>query len=218
MLIFAMALATSSLPAFDTGSAIARCVDESDAGDFDAQTECMTGRIRDYRELSAVYRYAKPALREAIDRCVAEYSEDGAQDWNMIQICANEDETLLVEVSIADGKFDAGRARAHCQREQQERPGVVPAECFKDAVIGNRNFTLFKAVYPDARMRAPFALCLDRWTKDGLTDWDMVSYCAQDQLDGVEQLARLYPGGAPPPAKRAAVTPAPEPDAPPTKN
>lgn len=218
MLIFAMALAASSLPAFDTGSAIARCTDESDADDFDARSECINGRIRDYRELSAVYRYAKPALREAIDHCVADNSEDGQQDWNMIQICANENEALLAEVSIADSKFDPERARAHCRRERQERPGTAPAECFKDAVIGNRNFTLFKAVYPDARMRASFALCLDRWTKEGLTDWDMVSYCAQDQVDGVDELARLNPGGDPAAVKRAVTPSADEPDAPPTKN
>ena len=195
MLMFALALAASpqpaaSLPPFLPRQAVAQCEAE-EPGDFDAQAECVKGLIRDYRQLSALYRYAKPALREAIDGCIAEYREDGRPDWNMTQICTHRGDTLLTEVTVARDKFDMDGARAHCRREQSERADVNFDDCVRYEVIGHRDFALFKAVYPDKAVQASFALCLDRWTKDGLTDWDMTSYCAQDQLDGVERLAAL---------------------------
>jgi len=195
MLMFALALAASpqpaaSLPPFIPAQAIAQCEAE-EPGDFDAQAECVKSLIRDYRQLSALYRYAKPGLKDAIDSCIAEYREDGRPDWNMTQICTHRSDTLLTEVTIDRGTFDVDGARAHCRREQGERPDVNLDDCYRNEIIGHRDFALFRAVYPDKAVQASFAICRDRWTKDGLTDWDMVTYCAQDQVDGVERLAVL---------------------------
>lgn len=191
MFLLAMALASSQLPAFSPGLAVAQCADENEAHDFDAQAECVKSLIRDHREVSAVYRFAKPALKTAIDRCVADYSEGDKPDWNMIQICANRDEVVLTETSLASAKFDADRARVRCRKEQKERPDLVLEDCFKDEVVSARNFTLFQAIYGDAAVQSSFRICLDRWTSEGLTDWGMVSFCAQDQLDGFDRLAPL---------------------------
>lgn len=191
MFLLAMALASSQLPAFSPGLAVAQCADENEAHDFDAQAECVKSLIRDHREVSAVYRFAKPVLRTAIDRCVADYSEGDKPDWNMIQICANRDEALLTETSLATAGFDADRARVHCRKEQKDRPDLALDDCFKDEVVSSRNFTLFKAIYKDPTVQSSFRICLDRWTTEGLTDWGMVSFCAQDQLDGFDRLAPL---------------------------
>ncbi len=195
MMIFALALAAStqqlaSLPPFAPDEAVAQCEDEGQ-GDFDRQAECVTSLIRDYRQLSALYRYAKPNLRDAIDRCMAEYREDGRNDWNMTQICAHRDESLLAEVTIDTGKFDAEEASAHCRREKSGRPDVNLDDCYTNEIIGHRDFALFKAIYLDRGLQASFAICRDRWEQDGLTDWDMVSFCAKDQLDGVDRLKAL---------------------------
>ncbi|SEH11077.1 hypothetical protein SAMN05428974_0132 [Sphingopyxis sp. YR583] len=190
MLLLAMTLASSQLPAFSPGLAAAQCVDENDAHDFDAQAECLKSLIRDHREVSAVHRFAKPVLRAEIDRCVTDYSDGEKSDWNMIQICANRDEASLRETSLGNTRFDAERARVRCAKEQKEdRPDLVLEDCFKYEIIGARNFTLFQAIYPDAAIQSSFRICLERWTADNLTDWGMVFYCAQDQLDGLERLA-----------------------------
>lgn len=191
MLLLAMALASSPLPPFEPASAVAQCAHENEAHDFDAQAECVKGLIRDHREVTAVHRFAKPVLGAAIERCVAEYSDDGKADWNMIQICVNRDEQLASETVLANAGFDTGRARVHCKKEKSDRPDVDLADCFKDEVASARNFTLFQAIYGDAAVQSSFRICLDRWTKDGLTDWGMVNFCAQDQLDGFDRLAPL---------------------------
>ncbi len=191
MFLLAMALASSPLPAFDPAQAAAQCADENEAHDFDAQAECVKSLIRDHRELSAVYRFAKPALEAAIERCVADYSEDDKPDWNMTQICSQRNEALLTETSLTNAKFDPDLARVRCKKEQTERTDLVLADCFKDEVVSARNFTLFQAVYADATLQSSFQICLKRWTDDNLIDWGMVSYCAQDQLDGFDRLAPL---------------------------
>jgi hypothetical protein len=187
MLLLAVTLASSQLPVFDPGLAVAQCVDEHEAHDFDAQAECVKGLIRDHREVSALHRFAKPALRNAI----AEYSDDGKPDWNMIQICVNRDDGLSTGTTLANAGFDAGRARIHCTNEKNDRPDLALKDCFKHEVAGARNFTLFQAIYTDAAVQSSFRICLERWTTGTLIDWDMVSFCAQDQLDGFERLAPL---------------------------
>lgn len=196
MLLLTLALASSQLPAFNPGLAAAQCVEENDAQDFDAQAECYKSLIRDYREVTALHRFAKPVLDAAIERCVVEYADGRRPDWNMIQICANRDDRLLTEVSVASPGFDAARARTHCRKEQNERPDVVLADCFKYEVIGSRNFAMFQAQYKEEAVQSSFRICLERWTADGITDWDMASFCAQDQLDGFERLAPLAKGAA----------------------
>lgn len=194
MLLLAMALASSPLPSFDPALAAAQCAEENDAHDFDAQAECFGRLIRDHREIAALHRFAKPALRAAIDRCVTEYGDGDRPDWNMIQICANRDEELATATTLANDSFDAGRARVHCAREKKERPDVVIEDCFRYEVAGARNFRLFQAIYTDAALQSSFRICLERWTTDKITDWDMTSFCAQDQLDGFERLAPLQAG------------------------
>lgn len=191
MFLLAMALASSPLPAFDPAQAAAQCAAENEAHDFDAQAECVKSLIRDHRELSAVYRFAKPALKAAIERCVADYSEDGKPDWNMTQICSQRNEALLTETSLTNAEFDPGLARVRCKKEQKERVDLVLADCFKDEIVSARNFTLFQAIYSDAALQSSFQICLKRWTDGNLIDWGMVSYCAQDQLDGFDRLAPL---------------------------
>lgn len=187
-----MALASSPLPAFDPGLAVAQCVDENDAHDFDAQIECVKGLIRDHREVAALHKYAKPGLRAALERCVADYGGNARPDWNMIEICSGRDKSLWTDVSVAGDRFDADRARVHCKKEQEERAELDPEDCFKDEVISHRNYTLFKAIYPDKGLQSAFRICLDRWTTDNETnDWGMVNFCAQDQLDGFERLAPM---------------------------
>ena len=67
-----------------------------------------------------------------------------------------------------------------------------PVDPLRDPeVVSARNFTLFQAVYADAMLQSSFQICLKRWTDDNLIDWGMVSYCAQDQLDGFDSLAPL---------------------------
>ena len=191
MLLLAMALASSPLPAFNPAQAVAQCADENEAQDFDAQAGCVKSLNRDHRELSAVYRFAKPALKTAIERCVADYSEDDKPDWNMIQICSQRNEALLTETSLTNAKFDPDLARVRCKKEQTDRPDLVLADCFKDEVVSARNFTLFQAIYKEVALQSSFQICLKRWTDDNLIDWGMVSYCAQDQLDGFDSLAPL---------------------------
>lgn len=192
MFLFAIALAASPLPAFDPGLAVAQCAGENDVHDFDAQIDCVKGLIRDHREVAALYKYAKPGLRAAVERCVADYSENARPDWSMIEICSGRDETLWTDVSISGDKFDADRGRLHCKKEQEQRADLDPADCFKDEVISHRNFALFKAIYRDETLQSSFRICLKRWTTDNATDdWDMVSFCAQDQVDGFERLAPM---------------------------
>lgn len=192
MFLFAMALASSPLPAFDPRLAVAQCVDENDAHDFDAQIECVKGLIRDHREVAALHTYAKPGLRAALDRCVADYSENARPDWNMIEICSGRDKALWTDVSVAGATFDADRARIHCKKEQEQRADLDAEDCFKDEVISHRNFALFKAIYRGAALQSSFRICLERWTTDNETDdWGMVNFCAQDQLDGFERLAPM---------------------------
>ncbi|MDO9362277.1 MAG: hypothetical protein Q7T60_05085 [Sphingopyxis sp.] len=191
MLLLVMALASSPLPAFNPAQAVAQCADENEAQDFDAQAECVKSLNRDHRELSAVYRFAKPALKTAIERCVADYSEDDKPDWNMTQICSQRNEALLTETSLTNAKFDPDLARVRCKKEQTDRPDLVLADCFKDEVVSARNFTLFQAIYKEVALQSSFQICLKRWTDDDLIDWGMVSYCAQDQLDGFDSLAPL---------------------------
>ena len=98
---------------------------------------------------------------------------------------------LLTETSLTNAEFDPGLARVRCKKEQKERVDLVLADCFKDEIVSARNFTLFQAIYSDAGLQSSFQICLKRWTDDNLIDWGMVSYCAQDQLDGFDRLAPL---------------------------
>lgn len=189
MLLFAMALAAPQLPPFDPALALAGCIRENDPNDFDAQSDCFEGLNRDYRELTVLYRYAKPALKAAIETCVAMNEDAGSPDWNHIEICANDDAALLMETQIPERALDMAQARARCAAQLKERPDTLLKDCLKDETVSYRNFALFKAAYPDASLQAAFRICQARWTDGGLPSWGMISFCAQDQLDAFEQLA-----------------------------
>lgn len=188
MLLFALAVAAAPLPDFDASSALTQCTAEKDAYDFDAQAECLGGLIRDYREIGLLVRFARPSLTSAIEGCVAEYSENGQPDWSLIQICVNRQDDLLTETRIPERPIDLNLARTHCDKEHEARPDVSLDTCLRDEVIGYRNFELARATYSHHALQSSFAICVERWTTEGVTDWDMSFYCAQDQLDGYEQL------------------------------
>lgn len=65
----------------------------------------------------------------------------------------------------------------------------MQAYCMEQQVAGMRETLAIRDKYGVALSKAQ-AACVLEWTKDGLTDWNMVGYCSRQQAAGYEAMRR----------------------------
>jgi hypothetical protein len=101
--------------------------------------------------------------------------------------------------------FDPEQTALVCEEKRKEATwGSIydtNEECVADQRGDHRHFLVLAESEP--ALRPSFTLCLERWTKNGLPDWGMIAFCANDMVNGKRDFVLLR--RAAPKAVRASI-------------